>query len=179
MRAVVGEHSVAFVLWDGFCNTRCKYNVGTFYRPTGQQFTPQNIAQDVLGVDPNEGMKDVMDLITGLPGELPLWQSPIGTEIYNQFRGEFTDALHTANGEYLYEHLDDAAKAYWGDETCRRHLTEDLEPDPSANFELHDISEPKLFDWELQGVHLASVDGVYEMNATVTPGAPAAHPLGC
>jgi hypothetical protein len=179
VRAVVGGHTVLFLIPIELCGEGCLYNLGTNVHPVGQEYTPENVALDVIGQDPTEPLRAPVDLRdasapeasppaspaapTSTPPAAQATPSPTPADEASLIRAaipEYAAATAAAQGDYVVDHLDQAAIDHWGDAQCTAFFAA-LAPDPTFDIEVISLSGPAAWTWQIYGETIGTIPDAY------------------
>jgi hypothetical protein len=179
VRAVVGGHTVLFLIPVELCGEGCLYNLGTNVHPVGEEYTPDNVALDVIGTDPTEPLRAPADLRaasspepsagaspaapTNTPPAAQATPSPTPADEATLIRAaipEYAGAIAAAQGAYVVDHLDQSAIEHWGEAQCQAFFGA-LAPDPTFNIEVITISGPAPWTWQIYGETIGTIPDAY------------------
>ena len=163
VRGALGGNTFLFVMPSELYSDMLYFNVGTEAHPAGEEYTPQNTTQDVLGDNPR-GMKPQ------IYNWLDEYDDEEGTPISELIRGrlgDYVDWVRTGNGEELSSHLDRSANLRWGEATCTDFFSA-VGEDASFNLDVLDARGPVTWDWEIYGIRVGTLFDAYEFDVDLT-----------
>lgn len=184
VRAIVGGHTVLFLIPIELCGEGCLYNLGTNVHPVGEDYTPDNVALDVIGVDPTEPLRSPVDLRDeGGPEASPAaptstqaasataapTEAPDEASLISEALTAYAAATAAADGNYVVDHLDQSAIDHWGEEQCRAFFG-GLAPDPTFAIEVITISGPAPWTWQIYGETIGTIPDAHTADIRLTQG---------
>lgn len=163
VRAAIGGNTFVFVAPSELYSDGLYFNVGTEAHPAGQEYTPGNTRQDVLGTNPLDEKPQIYNWLD--PEEYDDDEEGPPSQLRVRL-ADYAQWVREGNGEQLNAHLDRSAKLRWGEEKCMDFFSR-VAPDDSFALEILEVRDPTTWDWRIYGLSVGTLFDAYEFDVNL------------